>query len=138
MHYATNRGNKEIPLAILSKILPQSCVTPPYIIQAKGLHMIVLVSLIVLLGGFLVSTIFCIVHPVPTSSFIQLNDFCTCTCSPRSGRNTWLLWRGSDGRSLRSGLCCSARLWNFMKKPEYYWNMLLACTPISNILQLDW
>ena len=23
-----NRGNKEIPLAILSRILPQSCVTP--------------------------------------------------------------------------------------------------------------
>ena len=44
--------NKEIPLAILSRILAQSCVTPPYIIQAKGLHMIVLVSLIVLLEGF--------------------------------------------------------------------------------------
>ena len=26
-------GNKEIPLAILSRILAQSCVTPPYIIQ---------------------------------------------------------------------------------------------------------
>ena len=52
MHYAKNRGNKEIPLAILSRILAQSCVTPPYTIQAKGLHMIVLVSLIVLLGGF--------------------------------------------------------------------------------------
>ena len=36
MHHAKNRGNKEIPLAILSRILAQSCVTPPYIIQAKG------------------------------------------------------------------------------------------------------
>ena len=45
MHHAKNRGNKEISLAILSKILAQSCVTPPYIIQA-GLRMIVLVSLI--------------------------------------------------------------------------------------------
>ena len=36
IHYAKNRGNKEIPLAILSRILAQSCVTPPYIIQAKG------------------------------------------------------------------------------------------------------
>ena len=52
MHHAKNRGNKEIPLAILSRILAQSYVTPPYIIQAKGLHMIVLVSLIVLLRGF--------------------------------------------------------------------------------------
>ena len=43
---------REIPLAILSSILAQSCVTPPYIIKAKGLHMIVLVYLIVLLGGF--------------------------------------------------------------------------------------
>ena len=43
--HAKNRGNKEIPLAILSRILAQSCVTPPYIIKAKGLHMIV--SLIV-------------------------------------------------------------------------------------------
>ena len=36
MHHAKNRRNKEIPLAILSRILAQSCVTPPYIIQAKG------------------------------------------------------------------------------------------------------
>ena len=30
-----NRGNKEeIPLTILSRILAQSCVTPPYMVQA--------------------------------------------------------------------------------------------------------
>ena len=70
MHYAKNRGNKEIPLAILSRILAQSCVTPPYIIQAKGLHMIVLVSLIYSIAkGISVSTIFRIVHPIPTSTF---------------------------------------------------------------------
>ena len=28
MHHAKNRGNKEIPLAILSRILAQSCVSP--------------------------------------------------------------------------------------------------------------
>ena len=27
MHHAKNRGNKEIPLAMLSRILAQSCVT---------------------------------------------------------------------------------------------------------------
>ena len=36
VHHANNRGNKEIPLAILSRILAQACVTPPYIIQPKG------------------------------------------------------------------------------------------------------
>ena len=36
MHHAKNLGNKEIPLAILSRILALSCVTPPYIIKAKG------------------------------------------------------------------------------------------------------
>ena len=50
MHHAKNCGNKEIPLAILSRILAQSCLTPPYIHNSgKGLHMIVLVSLTVLL-----------------------------------------------------------------------------------------
>ena len=38
--------------------------------------MIVLLSLIVLLH--LVSMIFHMVLPIPTSPFIQLNDFCTC------------------------------------------------------------
>ena len=36
MHHAKNHGNKVIPLAILSRILAQSCVTPPYIIKDKG------------------------------------------------------------------------------------------------------
>ena len=52
MHHAKNRGNKEIPPAILSRILAQSCVTPLLELCREGLHMIVLVSLIVLLGGF--------------------------------------------------------------------------------------
>ena len=52
MHHAKNHGNKEIPLALLSRILAQSCVTPPYICSGKGLRMIVLVSLIVVLKGF--------------------------------------------------------------------------------------
>ena len=52
MHHVKNRGNKEIPLAILSRILAQSCVTPLPELCREGLHMIVLVSLIVLLGGF--------------------------------------------------------------------------------------
>ena len=41
--------------------------------------MIVLVSLIALLRYFLVSMIFRMVHPIPTSPFIQLNDFGTCS-----------------------------------------------------------
>ena len=53
MHHAKNCGNEEVPVAILSRILAQSCITPPYIRSSgKGLLMIVLVSLIVLLRGF--------------------------------------------------------------------------------------
>ena len=58
-----------VPLAILPRILAQSCVTPPYIIQTKGLRMIVLVSLIVLLRELLVSTIFPMV--LYTSPFVH-------------------------------------------------------------------
>ena len=35
MHNAKNRRNK-------SKMIVQSCITPPYIIQVQGLHMIIL------------------------------------------------------------------------------------------------
>ena len=52
MNHAKNCGNKEIPPAILTRILAQSCVTPLPELCREGLHMIVLVSLIVLLGGF--------------------------------------------------------------------------------------
>ena len=51
MHNAKNRGNKVIPLAILSRILAQSCVTPLPELCREGLRMIMLVSLIVLLRG---------------------------------------------------------------------------------------
>ena len=81
MHHAKNRGNKVIPLAILSRILAQSCVTPPYIIKAKGLRMIVLVSLIVLLRGLPCFHDFshgASLHPH------SLNDFCTCICTTAS------------------------------------------------------
>ena len=36
IHHEKNHGNKVIPLAILSRILAHSCVTPPYIIKAKS------------------------------------------------------------------------------------------------------
>ena len=77
MHHAKNRGNKEIPLAILSRILAQSCVTPLPELCRVGLHMIVLVLLIVLLGES--PCFLCMVDPIPTSSFIKVNDFCTCS-----------------------------------------------------------
>ena len=47
-----NRGNKDIPLAILSRILAQSCVTLCLNYVGMGLRMIVIVSLIVLLWGY--------------------------------------------------------------------------------------
>ena len=51
MHHAKNRGNKEIPLAILSRILAQSCVTLCLNYVGRVTHEGV-VSLIVLLRGF--------------------------------------------------------------------------------------
>ena len=72
MHHAKNRGNKEIPLAIVSRILAQSCVTPMPESCREGLHMIVLVPLIVLLGGLPcfhdfshgASHLYILIHPV--------------------------------------------------------------------------
>ena len=52
---------------LLSRILAQSCVTLLPELCREGLHMIVLASLIE--GDFLVSTIFLMVHPIPTSPF---------------------------------------------------------------------
>ena len=48
MHHAENRGNKEIPLAILA----QSCVTPPYIFRQRVMHDCASILDIVLLRGF--------------------------------------------------------------------------------------
>ena len=52
MHHAKIRGNKEIPLAILSKDTSTIMRNPSLHDSGKGLRMIVLVSLIVLLRGF--------------------------------------------------------------------------------------
>ena len=53
MHHAKNSvANKEIALAILSRILAQSCVILYLTICREGLRMIMLESLIVLLKGF--------------------------------------------------------------------------------------
>ena len=66
MHHVKNHGNKEIPLAKLSRILLQSCATLCLNIHVcrERLCMIVLVSLIVIVKpDFLVSTIFHTVNP---------------------------------------------------------------------------
>ena len=63
MHHAKYHGNKE---ATLSRILAQSCVTPPYMSSGKGLRMIVLYSIldsVAIKEDFLVSTTFRMVHP---------------------------------------------------------------------------
>ena len=60
MHHAKNHGNN---LAILSRILAQSCVYNPELCR-EGLRMIVLVSLIVLLRGFPCFHDFRMVHPL--------------------------------------------------------------------------
>ena len=55
------------------RILAQSCITPPYIIQAKGLRMSILDRM-----GFPCLHNFLHGAAIPTSPFIPLNDFCTC------------------------------------------------------------
>ena len=57
MQHAKNRRNKEVPLAILSRILAQSCITPAWIyvhvhvhVSREGLRLIVLISLVLLRG----------------------------------------------------------------------------------------
>ena len=68
MHHANNRGNKVIPLAILSRILYSTIMRNPSLhIKAKGLRMIVLV----LLRGL--PCFHRMVHPIPIHP-----DFCTC------------------------------------------------------------
>ena len=54
-------------IAIISRILAQSCVAPPYIFR----HMIVLVSLIAI-RELLVPMIFCMVHPNITIHSVEL------------------------------------------------------------------
>ena len=66
-HHAKNLGNKEIPLAILSRILAQSCLTLCLSV------LFVLVYLIVLLRELLVSTIFCMMHTSSIFDFAHVN-----------------------------------------------------------------
>ena len=74
-HHAKTLGNKEIPLAILSRTLAQIMRNPNNIILygKEGLRMIVLVSLIVLLGHLFPRFFaWCI----PTSPFINPRRAC--------------------------------------------------------------
>ena len=71
MHHAKK---KEIPLAILSRILAQSCVTSPYIILSRQRvpHDCASILDSIAKGISLFPRFFCMVHPIPTSPFIQL------------------------------------------------------------------
>ena len=79
MHHGKNSGN-QVPLAILSRILAQSCSLHNYYTQAKGLRMIVLVSLIVLLRELLLFPLF-FAWCMPTSPLSQLNNVYTIVAS---------------------------------------------------------
>ena len=75
MHHVENRVIKRVPLAILSRILAQPCVT-------LCLNGGVTRDCASILDSLLVPTIFCMVHPYMYTPFIHLNDFCTCyTCT---------------------------------------------------------
>ena len=77
MHHPKNRGNKEIPLAILSRILAQSCVTLCLNYVGRVTHdcASILDSIAKQISLFPRFFAWCI----PTSVFIPLNDFYTCS-----------------------------------------------------------
>ena len=77
MHHAKNRGNKEIPLAILSRILAQSCVTLCLNYVGRVTHDCASILDSITKGISLFPRFFA--WCIPTSIFIQLNDFCTCS-----------------------------------------------------------
>ena len=77
MHHAKNRGNKEIPLAILSRILAQSCVTLCLNYVGRVTHDCASILDSIAKGISLFPRFF--TWCIPTSIFIQLNDFDTCS-----------------------------------------------------------
>ena len=77
MHHAKNRGNKEIPLAILSRILAQSCVTLCLNYVGRVTHDCASILDSIAKGISLFPRFFA--WCIPTSIFIQLNDFYTCS-----------------------------------------------------------
>ena len=81
MHHAKNRGNKEFPLAILSRILAQSCVTLCLNYVGRVTHDCASILDSIAKGNSLFPRFFA--WCIPTSIFI-LNDFYTCS--------TYFLW----------------------------------------------
>ena len=75
MHHAKNRGNKEIPLAILSRILAQSCVTLCLNYVGRVTHDCASILDSIAKGISLFPRFFA--WCIPTSIF--LNDFYTCS-----------------------------------------------------------
>ena len=106
---AKNRGNKGIPLAILSTILPHSCVTLFWICW-EGLCMIVLVPLIVLLRGF--PCFYDFSHGVShTSPFI----LCPCSAYLRIYKRKYTHVRASIRELVDSGMA----YYTFLKSPHF-------------------
>ena len=77
MHHVKNCGNKEIPLAILSRILAQPCVTLCLNYVGRVTHDCASISDSIAKGISLFPQFFA--WCIPTSIFIQLNDFYTCS-----------------------------------------------------------
>ena len=75
MHLAKNRGNKEIPLAVLSRILAQSYVTLCLNYVGRVMHDCASILDSIAKGISLFPRFFA--WCIPTSIFIKLNDFYT-------------------------------------------------------------
>ena len=76
MHHAKNRGNKEIPLAIISRILVQSCVTLCLNYVGRVTHDCASILDIIAKGISLFPRFFAWCIPTSTSGkIIQLNEY---------------------------------------------------------------
>ena len=111
-----NRGNKEIPLAILSRILAQSYVTLFLNYVGRVMHDCASILDSIAKGISLFPRFF--TWCIPTSMFIQLNDFCTC-----SKYFSWLAYKCSSRK--QSKLSKSLRIqafesWKVFKMYMHY------------------
>ena len=120
MHHAKNRGNKEIPLAILSRILAQSCVTLCLNYVGRVTHDCASILDSIAKGISLFPRFFA--WCIPTSIFIQLNDFYTCS--------TYFSWFAYK--------CSYNIIRSYAYKRSYAHAYMRSAAPLSRVSLVKW
>ena len=123
MHHEKNRGKKEIPLAILSRILAQSCVTLCLNYVGRVTHDCASILDSIAKGISLFPRFFA--WCIPTSIFIQLNDFYTC-----STYFSWFVYKRSYKYGTRHihAATAYARMRTYMR----------SAAPLSRVSLVKW